>query len=122
MANPFTYLELQRRHSHVPAVNDLLVETHPTREGVHLCVFPFAGRAVHAALAALMGWRLARTAPFTFSMAFNEYGFELLSARDFTPNPGMVVEALSEVNAVEDLLGSVNAAALKNSVTVGLLS
>jgi ATP-dependent Lhr-like helicase len=105
-------LELQRRHSHVPAANDLLVETHRTREGVHVCVFPFAGRAVHAALAALMGWRLARTAPVTFSMAFNEYGFELLTARAFTPTAETILEALSEANASDDILGSVNAAEL----------
>jgi ATP-dependent Lhr-like helicase len=105
-------LELQRRHSHVPGSNDLLVETHRTREGVHLCVFPFAGRAVHAALAALMSWRLARAEPFTFSMAFNEYGFELLTARAFTPTPEIIREALSEANASVDILGSVNAAEL----------
>jgi ATP-dependent Lhr-like helicase len=105
-------LELQSRHSHLPAVNDLLVETHRTREGVHLCVFPFAGRAVHAALAALMGWRLARSEPFTFSMAFNEYGFEMLTARAFTPSPELIRQALSEANAMDDILASVNAAEL----------
>jgi ATP-dependent Lhr-like helicase len=105
-------LELQRRHSHVPAVTDLLVETHRTREGVHVCVFPFAGRAVHAALAALMGWRLARAEPFTFSMAFNEYGFELLTARAFAPTPEILLESLSQANAPDDILGSVNAAEL----------
>jgi ATP-dependent Lhr-like helicase len=106
-------LDLQHRHSHLPAVDDLLVETHRTREGVHLCVFPFAGRAVHAALAALMSWRFGRIMPVTFSMAFNEYGFELLSAsEDFRPSAAMVREALSEANAVEDILGSVNAAEL----------
>jgi ATP-dependent Lhr-like helicase len=105
-------LELQRRHSHLPGENDLLVETHRTREGVHVCVFPFAGRAVHAALAALVGWRLARAEPFTFSMAFNEYGFELLTARTFTPNADLVREALCEADATQDILGSVNAAEL----------
>jgi ATP-dependent Lhr-like helicase len=104
--------ELQRRHSHLPAADELLVETHRTREGLHICVFPFAGRAVHAALAALMSWRLARSTPATFSMAFNEYGFELLTARAFTPSTEMIAESLSEANAAEDILGSVNAAEL----------
>ena len=72
-------IELQQRYSRVPAADELLVEQHRTREGMHLCVFPFAGRHVHSGLAALVAWRLAQRTPLSFSMAFNDYGFELLS-------------------------------------------
>ena len=47
-------IALQQRHSRVPRADELLAEVHRTREGVHLCVFPFAGRHVNAALAALV--------------------------------------------------------------------
>jgi ATP-dependent Lhr-like helicase len=53
-----------------------------TREGWHLFVYPFEGRLVHEGLAALCGYRLSRLAPITFSMASNDYGFELLSASE----------------------------------------
>jgi ATP-dependent Lhr-like helicase len=103
---------VQAKHSCVPRADDLLVEMHRTREGVHLCLFPFAGRHVHAALAALLSWRLACKAPATFSMAFNEYGFELLTAGPFAPNAELVARALAPAGAAEDILSSVNAAEL----------
>jgi ATP-dependent Lhr-like helicase len=72
-------IALQARNSRVPRSDEVLAEVHHTREGMHLCLFPFAGRHVNAALAALVAWRLAREAPLSFSMGFNDYGFELLS-------------------------------------------
>ena len=63
----------------VPRADELLVETVRTREGYHLFCFPFAGRLVHTGLASLFGWRAARSAPNTFSVAVSDYGFELLS-------------------------------------------
>lgn len=77
-------LEVQRAWSHIPAPDELLIEQVKTREGWHLFMFPFEGRLVHEGLAALCAWRLARLAPITFSMASNDYGFELLS-RDEPP-------------------------------------
>lgn len=56
-------LALQRRHSHVPTAGELLIEQHRTREGMHVCVFAFAGRHVHSGLAALVAWRLADGGP-----------------------------------------------------------
>ena len=74
-------LELQQRWSALPTSDVLLAETLHTREGWHLFVYPFAGRPVHLGLASLLAWRLAQHAPRTFSLAFNDYGFELLSAQ-----------------------------------------
>ena len=53
-----------------------------TREGSHLFLYPFAGRHVHLGLASLIAWRVAQHAPRTFSIAVNDYGFELLSVTD----------------------------------------
>jgi len=75
-------LEIQQRWSALPTPGDLLAEVLVTREGWHLFVYPFAGRPVHLGLASLLAWRVAQQSPRTFSMAVNDYGFELLSATE----------------------------------------
>lgn len=74
-------LELQRRWSALPTDATLLIESMKSREGWHLFVYPFAGRAVHMGLASLLAYRVACRRPLTFSISFNDYGFELLSAQ-----------------------------------------
>ena len=75
-------LELQEQCSALPTPQTLLAEVLKTREGWHLFIYPFAGRQVHLGLANLVAWRLAQHAPRTFSIAVNDYGFELLSATE----------------------------------------
>ncbi len=53
-------LELQRRWSHLPGRDDLLIERVKTRDGHHLFFYPFAGRQVHEGLGALWALRLSR--------------------------------------------------------------
>ncbi len=73
-------LEIQQQWSALPTPQTLLAEALKTREGWHLFLYPFAGRHVHLGLASLIAWRVAQHAPRTFSIAVNDYGFELLSA------------------------------------------
>ncbi|MEO6319541.1 MAG: helicase-related protein, partial [Polaromonas sp.] len=75
-------LEIQQRWSALPTSQMLLAEVLTSREGWHLFLYPFAGRPVHLGLANLIAWRVAQHAPRTFSMAVNDYGFELLSATE----------------------------------------
>jgi ATP-dependent helicase Lhr and Lhr-like helicase len=75
-------LELQQRWSALPTPQTLLAEVLKTREGSHLFLYPFAGRHVHLGLASLIAWRVAQHAPRTFSIAVNDYGFELLSGAE----------------------------------------
>lgn len=75
-------LEIQQRWSALPTPQTLLAEVLKTREGSHLFLYPFAGRHVHLGLANLIAWRVAQQAPRTFSIAVNDYGFELLSATE----------------------------------------
>lgn len=82
-------LELQARWSLLPGADDLLIERVQTREGHHLFIYPFEGRLVHEGMAALMAFRLSRLRPITFTMAMNDYGFELLA-----PEPAPLAEAL----------------------------
>jgi ATP-dependent helicase Lhr and Lhr-like helicase len=105
-------LALQRRYSQVPAADELLIEQHTTREGAHLCVFPFAGRHVHSGMAAVLAWRLAQCEPLTFSMAFNDYGFELLSPTPFDIDAETLRHAIRSENIQADILSSINAAEL----------
>jgi ATP-dependent Lhr-like helicase len=105
-------IELQQRYSRVPAASELLVEQHRTREGMHLCVFPFSGRQVHSGLAALLAWRLGQRVPLSFSMAFNDYGFELLSPTSYEIDADVLVELLAAERAEEDIVSSLNAAEL----------
>ncbi|MES2259051.1 MAG: ligase-associated DNA damage response DEXH box helicase [Pseudomonadota bacterium] len=72
-------LAIQRRWSALPTPRRTVVETLESREGHHLFIYPFAGRAVHLGLAALFAWRIARTRPVTLSIAVNDYGLELLA-------------------------------------------
>jgi ATP-dependent Lhr-like helicase len=73
-------LQLQMQRSTLPAPGELLIERTKTREGHHLFVFPFDGRAVHEGMAAVVAYRLSRIRPISFSFSINDYGFELLSA------------------------------------------
>lgn len=103
-------LALQMKWSKIPAVDELLIERVKTREGHHLFFYPFAGRLVHEGLAALFAYRLASRQPITFTMAANDYGFELLS-----PDPAPLEAALeaeppllSPENLLVDIPASLN--------------
>lgn len=104
-------LEVQRRWSHIPQPDELLIERVKTREGWHLFFFPFEGRLVHEGLAALCAYRLSRRTTITFSMSSNDYGFELLSPTEppldqalagalFTPD-GLSDAIMEALNATE---------------------
>jgi ATP-dependent Lhr-like helicase len=73
-------LQTQMQLSRLPTPHTLLVEQYHSREGWHLYVHPFAGRNVHLGLASLLAWRLSLDQPNTFSLSFNDHGFELLAA------------------------------------------
>jgi ATP-dependent Lhr-like helicase len=100
---------VQRKWSHIPSADELLIEQVKTREGWHLFVYPFEGRLVHEGLAALCGYRIARHAPITFSMASNDYGFELLSATEPPLAAALDAELFSPYRLVEDVEAALNA-------------
>ena len=76
-------LSTQMQLSRLPVPGRLLAETLSTREGHHLFLYPFGGRNVHIGLAQLLAWRLARLEPNTFSLSVNDYGLEIVAAREF---------------------------------------
>lgn len=101
--------ELQQHLSHVPKENELLIEQIETNDGFHLFVFPFEGRLVHEAMAALLAYRISRIRPITFSFAMNDYGFELLSDQPIPVDDSNVYELFSPNHLLEDIQRSVNA-------------
>jgi len=103
-------LEVQRKWSRIPAADELLVERVKTREGWHLFVYPFEGRLVHEGLAALLAYRLSRIAPITFSMASNDYGFELLSGVEPPLREGLDGNLFSPHGLLDDITAALNAA------------
>ena len=102
-------IELQRSLSHIPADRELLIEQIETKDGFHLFVYPFEGRLVHEALAALLAYRISQRHPITFTFAMNDYGFELLSDQPIPVDDSNVEELFSTENLLADLQRSVNA-------------
>jgi ATP-dependent Lhr-like helicase len=111
-------LEIQARWSALPDSDVLVVESMKSREGYHLFVYPFAGRAVHTGLASLFAFRVGRVMPSTFSIAINDYGFELLApeavdwATVFAGTTGADVGLFDTAHLLEDVLDSLNATQL----------
>ena len=107
-------LDLQCRWSGLPTAERLVVEEMRSREGHHLFVYPFAGRSVHIGLASLLAYRMAKLAPATFSIAVNDYGFELLSPQALDGKTAFAAETTSGLfsteGLLEDVLASLNAA------------
>ena len=105
-------LELQRKRSHVPGMDELLIEIFETTEGFHHVFYPFEGRAVHEGLASLLAYRIGQTMSVSFSLAYNDYGFELLSDQRI-PDTTLLNPSLFSTNKLEeDILAGINASEL----------
>jgi ATP-dependent helicase Lhr and Lhr-like helicase len=102
--------ELQRQLSYIPRENELLIEQIETKDGFHLFVYPFEGRLVHEAMAALLSFRISRIMPISFSFAMNDYGFELLSDQPIPVDDSNVYELFSAEGLSADIQRSVNSA------------
>jgi ATP-dependent helicase Lhr and Lhr-like helicase len=105
-------LELQAKWSRLPAPDELLIERVRTREGHHLFFYPVEGRLVHEGMAALFAYRLAQLGPITFTLAANDYGFELLSPDAAPLEEALEAGLVSPDNLLHDIPASLNAAEL----------
>jgi len=101
---------LQEELSHLPQSNEFLIESFKSREGHHLLFYPFEGRLVHEGMASLLAYRISRIKPASFSIAMNDYGFELLTDED-VPIEQVLEDAnfFSIDNLLEDIQHSLNA-------------
>lgn len=98
----------QRVESIVPNPHELLIETFKTRDGYHHIFYPFEGRFVHEAVGSLLGYRISLLSPITFSLAFNDYGFELLSDQEIDIQQVIDNNLFSKDYLLEDLQKSLN--------------
>lgn len=99
----------QRKESLVPNADEFLIETFKTREGFHAIFYPFEGRFVHEALASLLAYRISLLVPISFSLAYNDYGFELLSDQEINMQEVLDNNLFSTEYVHHDLQKSLNA-------------
>jgi len=98
----------QAKRSLLPQENELLLEYIRTKYGYHLFVFPFEGKLVHEGMAQVIAYRLAQIQPATFSIASNEYGFELLSDKKFDITAELLLDLLSTKQLHQDITAGIN--------------
>lgn len=99
----------QNEKSHIPQEEEFLVEQIKTKEGYHLFFYPFEGRLIHEVMAALLAFRISRLYPISFSMAMNDYGFELFSDKEIDLSFEELKLILSKDHLMQDVTSSVNA-------------
>jgi ATP-dependent helicase Lhr and Lhr-like helicase len=71
-------------------------------------MYPFEGRFVHEGVAALVAHRIAQIKPITFSIAMNDYGFELLSDQPIPIEEAIETDVLGTDNLLNDIQASIN--------------
>ena len=99
----------QKKESVIPKSDEFLIETFKTREGYHAIFYPFEGRFVHEALGSLLAYRVSLLSPISFSIAFNDYGFELLSDQEIDMQQVLDNNLFSAEFLMDDLYKSLNA-------------
>ena len=102
-------IQKQQEVSIVPTHHQFLIEKIKTREGYHVFMFPFEGRFVHEGIASLVAYRIAQIQPISFSIALNDYGFELLSDQDIPIEDALELDLFSMEHLLENLQASLNA-------------
>ncbi|WP_009032590.1 ligase-associated DNA damage response DEXH box helicase [Indibacter alkaliphilus] len=101
-------LNLQKNLSLIPDSKTFLIEKHISKEGYHVFFFPFEGRMVHEVLGALIAYRLSVSYPLSFSIAMNDYGFELHSDQHIPIEDALEVDLFTENNLGDDILACIN--------------
>lgn len=98
----------QREESIVPKPNEFLIETFKTRDGFHHIFYPFEGRGVHEAMSSLLSYRISLLNPISCSLAYNDYGFELLSDKPIAIQNVLDNNLFTAQDMLSDLQKSLN--------------
>ncbi|MGX1931358.1 ligase-associated DNA damage response DEXH box helicase [Flagellimonas sp. 2504JD4-2] len=98
----------QREESIVPQPNQFLIETFKTNDGYHHIFYPFEGRAIHEGMSSLLAYRISLLSPITCSLAFNDYGFELLSDKEIDIQAVLDNDLFTPEYMLSDLQKSLN--------------
>ncbi|WP_041383589.1 ligase-associated DNA damage response DEXH box helicase [Polaribacter sp. MED152] len=105
----YPLLKRQETNSHIPRHDEFLIEMIETKEGFHLFVYPFEGRLVHEIMASLIAYRISQIKKLTFTIAMNDYGFELLSDQEIPLTDENMNAIFSKENLIKDVTASINA-------------
>jgi ATP-dependent helicase Lhr and Lhr-like helicase len=100
---------IQQEESIIPRKSEFLIETLHSREGHHLLFYPFEGRLVHEGMASLIAYRISKIKSASFSIAMNDYGFELLTEDDVPLQQALQNDLFTINNLLDDILQSLNA-------------
>lgn len=100
--------DLQHERSYLPDKNHFLIECFETTEGHHILMYPFEGRFVHEGIAALVAYRISLIRPITFSIAMNDYGFELLSDQEIPIEEAVETDLFNVNELSKDIQASIN--------------
>ena len=101
--------DLQAKRSHLPTNKEFLIEYVQSREGYHVFMYPFEGRFVHEGMAAIVSRKISEIKPMTFSVAMNDYGFELLSDQEIPIEEALELDLFGIENLEKEIQLSVNA-------------
>jgi ATP-dependent Lhr-like helicase len=101
-------LNKQKEISIIPKSNQLLIEQYESKDGFHVFIFPFEGRLVHEGLAGLMNYRIGQWMSISFSIAMNDYGFEMLSDQEIPIEEILANNVFGTEDLSNDLLNSMN--------------
>lgn len=102
--------EFQKDRSVIPKENEFLIEKFKSDEGYHVFFYPFEGRFVHEGMAALLAYRISLFKPLSFSIAMNDYGFELLAGQDIPIEEAVDSDVFTLTDLRGDITQSVNSA------------
>lgn len=105
-------LELQRRWSVLPSVDEVLIENAKTRHGAHAFAFPFMGRLAHEGLGALLALRITRSRSVSVTITCNDYGIEVRTPKPLDLTEHDWRELMSPADLLPDLLDCVNSGQL----------
>ena len=107
--NPLNYLtKKQLEFSAIPNSEEFLIESFKTKDGFHTIFYPFEGRFIHEALSHLIAYRISLLNPITFSLAYNDYGFELLSEKFLDVQDILDNNLWEDSHLFQDLNDSIN--------------
>lgn len=101
--------ERQMQQSHLPNKFEFLIEKVESRDGFHYFFYPFEGRLVHEGLASLFAYRMTKLKSATFSIAMNDYGFELLTDEEMPLEQSIEDGLFSDKHLLDDIQHSLNA-------------
>ncbi len=101
--------DTQVRRSAIPANDELLIEYFHDREGYHLLMYPCEGRGIHEGLSSLIAYRIGQFAPLTFTIAMNDYGFELMSDQPIPIEEALGSDLFNLAELTHDLNAGINA-------------